>query len=721
MADQKTASQSVINSVSSPTISNNSDAVKAGHSDLAKHSNLRYDAPVFCPSVGNPMCQTNSALSLRTDAQFLGPPTQSAILMSTANVNSQGCDSWPSTTLMTSHDSTTQAINTSAAATHTSQPCGSPAQAVCATSAAAGNEQAHSSMPVDNQQKQTQMSDMNETDIPIPSIHPEDYENDKYLRNIYMYLSRGLLTNDNKQDRITLLLSEDFFINDKGILYRISLPRGKKVSRVQSTEIRLALPQKYLAEVVRAAHNLGHFSQQRTFEFLRIRFYAKNLWDAVAGFHKTCDKCQRMKRDYNRQVDPLHPLEVPSGPFQMWSTDHFILSRPTADGFCCGIVFIDAFSKFPVIRLVKNTSALEAARVFVKDVVAIFGLSSTGRLILNSDKGSAYCSKFFKKVCELLNVRLITSAAQISTTNGLSESCIKTVKQCIKMFTDSDKYLQDAITLTEMSLRFNPHSATKISPYEVIFGRKPSWPIVNNEAADTQVSFKGDQLEYYNMISQRLAEIQAGVRENIEENKQEFTAEYNKRFKTRPPVWKIGDEVLISDKKIKPHSDQILTKPAYHGSFIITDKIENEGFGPSYRLVRTSDGRPLRHLISGSRLRAYTAPQRADFHRKYPSWPITTTAGAGTQAPAANSSNHASQPEPATASQRGSPEENETDFEPAIKILKERMKDGKREFLVLFANKQKCWADSVSPDLEKAFRIHQEQLRNKRRRRRRRY
>ena len=59
----------------------------------------------------------------------------------------------------------------------------------------------------------------------------------------------------------------------------------------------------------------------------------------------------------------------------MWATDHLILSRPTDSGDTAIIIFVDAFSKWPVIRLVKNTSALEAARAFVEGVVSVFGLN----------------------------------------------------------------------------------------------------------------------------------------------------------------------------------------------------------------------------------------------------------------------------------------------------------------------------------------------------------
>ena len=185
---------------------------------------------------------------------------------------------------------------------------------------------------------------------------------------------------------------------------------------------------------------------------------------------------------------------------------------------------------------------------------------------------------------------------------------------------------------------------------------------------------------------------------------------------------------------MKPHSDHIITRPHYHGSFYITDIIKNEGFGPSYRLVRTSDGRPLRNLISGSRLRQYTAPQRADFHVKYPKLSVTcqSRTKALSEPPANSDSSVKDRPtEPTTniqANNQPTQQNNEVTqpsvssmpYESAIRILRERKKSGKPEYFVLFETKEKAWADRVSPALLRDFRIRQEQARNKRRKRRKR-
>jgi len=127
----------------------------------------------------------------------------------------------------------------------------------------------------------------------------------------------------------------------------------------------------------------------------------------------------------------------------------------------------------------------------VEGVISVFGLSPSGKLTLNSDKGSAFVSLFFKSVCKLLGVRLITSASQISTSNGLAESLVKATKQGITIFADNDVQLRAAIPLIELSLRSQPSTVTKLSPFEVVMGRKMYLPIIGNDPVNN--NFQGDQ------------------------------------------------------------------------------------------------------------------------------------------------------------------------------------------------------------------------------------
>jgi len=124
-------------------------------------------------------------------------------------------------------------------------------------------------------------------------------------------------------------------------------------------------------------------------------------------------------------------------------------------------------------------------------------------------------------------------------------------------------------------------------------------------------------VEISNIISKRLAELHPAIEENLHRTKNKDEVQYNKRNNVKPPSWFVGQEVLITNRRVKPRSESILTRPRYVVSFFITDTVHNPGFGTSYRLCRSTDGTPLRNLISGSRLRAYTASaKRAEFHKK---------------------------------------------------------------------------------------------------------
>jgi hypothetical protein len=90
-------------------------------------------------------------------------------------------------------------------------------------------------------------------------------------------------------------------------------------------------------------------------------------------------------------------------------------------------------------------------------------------------------------------LRQITSASQISQSNGQAESRVKSVKQMLRMFADSDLHLEAAIPLIELSMRSQPHSATGLFPAEIILGRKICLLTIGNEHIN--ITFKGNQAQ----------------------------------------------------------------------------------------------------------------------------------------------------------------------------------------------------------------------------------
>ena len=84
------------------------------------------------------------------------------------------------------------------------------------------------------------------------------------------------------------------------------------------------------------------------------------------------------------------------------------------------------------------------------------------------------------------------------------------------------------------------------------------------ELTDTPKLTK-DQQSYYNWSSHRLKGIHDAVMLNQKDNKEQMKATYDKRHSVSPPSFKVGDKVLLQDKRVKVNSDQVLTKRPFQG------------------------------------------------------------------------------------------------------------------------------------------------------------
>jgi len=289
----------------------------------------------------------------------------------------------------------------------------------------------------------------------------------------------------------------------------------------------------------------------------------------------------------------------------------------------------------------------------------------------------------------------------------MAENLIQRVSQMIKYYCEKDKDIDDVLPLIELSLRSTVHSRLNISSYEVMFGRKIRLAIPGEPNKNPAVPL--NQLRYYELLKEELKNLHQGVKENRREVKQEDKAQYDKRNAVAPPQWKVGDRVLVLDKRIKPHSETVITHRPYNlGPFFVADIVKGkDDVGQAYRLVNCNTGKPYRRLVSADRLKSYTA-DRVDFTARLPKL----------------KSNSSSQDLPAEQQRQTTDDTGNTtaddqqdttskDCHPAIRILKERTRGKQKEFYVLFEDKTKHWCDFVTPALLERYRI----LQDKRRRR----
>ena len=596
-------------------------------------------------------------------------------------------------------DASTQAT---APSVHTSQTHHS----VDGTQADGNNE---TSSPSEDSPPDTRCNNDSECDasddgnlLQLPAITSQDYCVDAEFSNIYNYLAAGHLTGTDDIDRITLLVAEQYIIEDHR-LYKLSLPRNSREKKIRPCTQRLCIPKAFRHDILLHFHNIGHFGREKMYQTMYPRIFWKQMFQDIYDFVRSCDICLKAKRNFAFRHVPLNPLTVPTAPFEIVQLDHKTLPRPTKSGKVAILCMVDSFSGWAVLEPVENLTAFLTAKVFIRRIISCFGVP---KLIL-TDRGVSFTGVFFKHIANILGIHHRFSATGAKRTNGLSEAVVKRTAELIKIYCTDDKQIDQALPLMELALNSSCHTTLQLSAHEILFGR-PMRLAIPGEIENVP-SFSTDQRDYYLWLADELKKLHTAVRENKIDIKKQDKHQYDKRYAVRSPKWDIGQKVLVRNDRIKPKSDIVLSHKPYFGPLFITDIVQGQqDIGPSYKLVDCESGRRLRGLITADRLKAYTL-ERSELDARLPRLKQTQS----------------------VANQRLQPQSDDTDttdsnahnqaaeasntYYPAIRILKERVRNKQRQYYVLFSDHSREWCFDITPALLQHYRILQDRRRTRRR------
>jgi len=144
--------------------------------------------------------------------------------------------------------------------------------------------------------------------------------------------------------------------------------------------------------------------------------------------------------------------------------DHKKLTRITEQGNNCILVFVDHFSKWVRYVAVPNKSAYTTARIFVAEIIALFGKVN----FLLSDKGPGFMSAFFAVISKIFGVKHKTFANLAKRTNGLAERQIRALNQALKLYCgpdENDRHIEKYLPLIELGLRASANSDSNLSQF----------------------------------------------------------------------------------------------------------------------------------------------------------------------------------------------------------------------------------------------------------------
>jgi transposase InsO family protein len=122
--------------------------------------------------------------------------------------------------------------------------------------------------------------------------------------------------------------------------------------------------------------------------------------------------------------------------------------------------------------------------LYIARIVCLHGVPKN----IVSDRGTQFISKFWEKLHEAMDTKLNFSSAHHPQTDGQIERVNQILEDMLRAYTLKDKKSSDkCLPYAKFSYNNSYQKSLKMSPFEVLYGRKCQTPLFWNEPGENQV------------------------------------------------------------------------------------------------------------------------------------------------------------------------------------------------------------------------------------------
>lgn len=293
----------------------------------------------------------------------------------------------------------------------------------------------------------------------------------------------------------------------------------------------LVVPKSMQKQVVKLAHE-GHQGVVKTKQLLRQKVWFNGSAKMVEEECQHCIPCQASTHG-GTSKEEIQPSELPSGSWENLSVD-FI--GPFSNGKYL-LVVIDDYSRYPVVQPVRSTSAQSTIRK-LDEIFALFGIPK----IIKSDNGPPFQSEEFRKFCKTLGIKHRRITPLHPQANGTAERFMRTLGKAIRSSVTEGLDWQTELNKFLRNYRATPHSTTKISPSEAMFGK----------------TIRTKLPEFHQQTEN---EISTKMKENDKKAKNQMKVNADVKNKVDKKDIDIGDTVLVKQRKMNKLTTPFDPKP----------------------------------------------------------------------------------------------------------------------------------------------------------------
>jgi transposase InsO family protein len=352
------------------------------------------------------------------------------------------------------------------------------------------------------------------------------------------------------------------YLIDKNLLYKEE--NGQNL---------LVIPTGMQEQIIKNAHENGHFASKKTSELISREYYIPKLENKIKKVIANCIPCILAERKTGKQEGLLHPIPKGDKPLQVYHADHVGPLDSTKKGYRYLLVIIDGFSKFVWLHPTKTTNAKEVLNKF-EDMKQVFGNPRT----IITDRGSAFTCTDFQQYCTDENIKHINVTTGVPRGNGQVERINRIIIPVLTKlsFEKPEAWYRQVRPLQE-ALNSTHQRSINTSPFELLFGVK----MLRSEDIRLQEVIEE---EYAKLFIEERDELRKEAKQQIKKIQEENIKNYNRKRKMARE-YKPGDQVAIKRTQFKTTA-KIL--PKYLGPYEVIKKIGNDRY--DVKKIGTHDG-----------------------------------------------------------------------------------------------------------------------------------
>lgn len=353
----------------------------------------------------------------------------------------------------------------------------------------------------------------------------------------------------------------------------------KKVKfKDQSSVYRIYIPQDRVAQALEECHDLptaAHGGFHKTLHRLKQSYYWPTMESDTRNHVANCDVCKRVKQANYNLTPPMGKQRLPDRPWSTIAIDFMGPLTRSAKGNKWILTIIDCYSEFAIFHPCRDATATIVAQVLEEKVFMVFGVPN----IIISDNGSQFKSKIYADLAIKYKYALWYTPFYHSQANP-SECANKIIGNAIRCYivNDEDQRNWDKnIAYLSSAINSSFHSATKNTPYEIIFGRP------YNITGEKNLSITGVGEQSLRSFNEIHAKVSLQLQIAYEKSKKQYN------LRARPITLSVGDIVYHRNFKQSNKAAGYSAKlaPKYIKAKII------EKLGPAVYKVQDDNGNAI--------------------------------------------------------------------------------------------------------------------------------